>query len=296
MGNSTPAAPAAAKSGVVYLLTGTQLAARLVVSLHTLRKWYDGPVTIFTTRAESHRIGQLIAEDRRLGAEARPLEERDGPGYNSSYMTKIAAVQDSPYARTVFFDADTLIVGSVGELFRAAAEADFTATAFCDWKTTDPHIIKRFRKWDALREGIAATIDIARLVRTLTRVALPAINSGVFAARCGAPILSEWEELAFLGRELWLPDEIALQILLLRHAHQLLGGHFNCHPQAPNIPDVRVWHFVGATHLRPGPTQDLWLPAYRECRELNLGRIVDWSRIEVQAPHPESARSTAKDE
>jgi hypothetical protein len=271
--------------GVVYLLTDMQLAARLVVSIHSLRKWYEGPITLFTTRPESHHIGRLIAEDARLGVETARLRERRGEGFNASYLTKIAAARASPYDATVFLDADTIIVGSLSELFTAAEEAPVTVTQFCNLTTTDTLIADRLRNWRGIRNGGAAKrFGVRATVDFLLSTPLPAINTGVFAVQRDAPILKEWDALARQGRKLPLPDELAVQLVLPRHLHRILGGHFNCHPCAVELRDVRVWHFVGASHLEHAATCDIWLPLYRACQELDLAGISSWSRVEPRPP------------
>ena len=50
-------------------------------------KHYRGPITVFTTRPESHDIGRMIAEDERLGIELVRFDESQG-GSNSTYLTK----------------------------------------------------------------------------------------------------------------------------------------------------------------------------------------------------------------
>jgi hypothetical protein len=262
-------------------MTDMQVAARLVVSIHSLRKWYTGPITLFTTRPESHHIGRLIAEDKRLGVETAKLKERRGEGYNASYLTKIAAALASPYDATVFLDADTIVAGALGELFDAAQDAPITVTQFCDMKTTDSLIVDRLRTWRQLRNrGAAKRFGIRSTIDFMLRMPFPAINTGVFAVQRDAAILNEWDALARQGCKMPLPDEIAIQLLLPRHPHRILGGHFNCHPWATDILDVRIWHFVGATHLEHEATRDIWLPLYRTCRELDLAGMRSWSRVE----------------
>lgn len=268
--------------GVVYLLTAMPLAARLVVSLYSLRKWYDGPVTVFTTRPQSHEIGRLMAEDSRLNIQTEQLKERRGQGPVSSYLTKIDAARSSPYEATVFLDADTLIVGSVAELLRSAEQAAVTATQFCETTTADESIAYRLRRWKRLRSGVARELGTERLIDIQLATPFPAVNTGVFSVQRDTALFKEWDALARQGRHLPLPDELAFQILLLRHQHHILGGHFNCHPCFANIPDVRIWHFVAATHLEYTVTQDAWLPMYRECQQLNVARITSWSRIDRQ--------------
>src|SRR5262245_23129169 len=106
--------------GVVYLLTNIQLAARLVVSLYSLRRWYHGPIAVFTTRPESHEIGKRCADDPVLRVCQHRCIERPGLGYTSSYLTKTTILERSPYKISVFLDADTIVNGSISELFAHA--------------------------------------------------------------------------------------------------------------------------------------------------------------------------------
>ncbi|MCZ2342185.1 MAG: hypothetical protein LC104_10380 [Bacteroidales bacterium] len=94
----------------------------------------------------------------------------------------------------------------------------------------------------------------------------PAINSGVFAWRKGAPILEDWARLTRFGHRLFIPDEIALQIVLPDYPHTILDQRFNCSPKfGIDQDDVRIWHFHGDRHWKPGPGRERWLPEFHNC-------------------------------
>src|SRR5690348_6433442 len=95
-------------AGVIYLLTGPGHGARLVVSLLSLRQYFAGPVTVYTTQLESHEIGRRCAEDPRLRVEHRTCSEVDVPR-NSAFLTKVSLLPDVPYDVAIHFDCDTLI-------------------------------------------------------------------------------------------------------------------------------------------------------------------------------------------
>lgn len=272
------------KLGIIYLLTGNQLAARLAVSIFSLRRFYDGPITIFTTRPESEWVGNLLAADDRLRVNCAKLNERPASGHASSYLTKPLAAAASPYDATVFLDADTLIVGDISELLHAAESQSLTVTAYCDWTTAHEVVAARIHPWAGVNSILAQEIRLAELVATALALPLPAINTGVFAVPRGHSVLPVWDALASAGVDLPLPDEIALQLLLPRYEHRLLGGHYNCHPFATDIPDVRIYHFAGGAHLAHKLSTDLWMPVYRECVAINLAQIRRWSRIEPWEP------------
>ena len=48
------------KDGVIYLNSGTKCLVRLLVSIHSLRKYYDGPVAIVSVGEESHASSERL--------------------------------------------------------------------------------------------------------------------------------------------------------------------------------------------------------------------------------------------
>jgi hypothetical protein len=174
-----------------------------------------------------------------------------------------------------------MIVGSLAELIYAAKVSPVTATQFCDWTTTDEQVACRIQEWRKLSGSVAESIGLDKLIDLALAIPLPAVNSGIFHVQRGAKILEEWDPLTCQGKDAPMPDELSLQFLLLRHTHSILGGHFNCHPFASNVPDVRIWHFAGAVHLRHAAAWNLWLPKYRDCVTLNLAKIETWSRVDL---------------
>jgi hypothetical protein len=264
------------KRGVVYLLTGPSHGARLVVSIWSLRKHYHGPVTLFTTRPESHGIGQLCAADPRLGVNHVTFKEIDSRK-NSSFLTKVALPGLTPYAITSFLDADTIVTGDVFPLMEFPAEDEFCTTQFSNWRTDQKVIRRRVEGWRAIRpsqydDGIfQAMLDEALQPR-------PAVNSGVFAFHRHARILKPWLDLAVAGRHTFICDEVALQILLPHFPHRVLDCRFNCSPiHGVNKENARIWHFHGDKHLVRAEARALWLPVYCECVRENVADLARWT-------------------
>lgn len=260
--------------GVCYLLTGRKHAVRLAVSLWSLRRHYDGPITVFTTRPDSHEIGQRLARDRRLAVEHREFPQQHRTK-NGTFLTKIAILKKVPYETSAFLDADTLVVGDIAPLFEASPSAPFVATQFADW-TTDRRVIRRrVERWRTLSQNRCTDAEWKEMIDAALQ-ARPAINSGVFAVRKEATLIDDWYELARIGRRTFICDEIALQILLPRYPHRLLDCRFNCSPiYAADCSDVRIWHMHGGKHLRANARRRWW-PACLECLQENIGGIRDW--------------------
>jgi hypothetical protein len=261
--------------GVVYLLTGVGHAVRLAVSLWSLRRYYNGPVTLFTTQPASHAIGAQLAADRRLALQHQTLQQAVHRR-NSSYLTKVKLLPQSPYETTLFLDADTLVTGAVLELFEAAEESGFAATRFAEWTTSGRRMQRRITSWRRVSQDLYAESEYARLIEE-TLQSRPAINTGVFAYRFGIPLLDAWQRLTNAGWRQFICDEIALQILLQRFSYRLLNCQYNCSPvYASEMDCVRIWHFHGDKHLCTGRPRDLWLPAWEECLREKVGGMQDW--------------------
>jgi hypothetical protein len=266
--------------GFVYLLTGLGSAARLVVSLYTLRQWYGGPVTLFTTRRESHEIGELCSSERRLRVRHSTLCELPGEGITSSYLTKPLAVRSSPYRKTVFLDADTMVAGPLDELLRSAHDHEVTITTFCGLTTTERRTRRELGRWRKLQNTPGDIYQLEQRLDWVLGHTLPKVNTGILAVQRQSPILAKWPQLAVFGRDMPLPDESAFQLLLVNQAHCMLGSTFNCQPMAyPDDVPAKIWHFAGGYHLSDDACRRIWLPAYRECERLNVARITSWSRI-----------------
>ena len=268
--------------GVIYLLTAPQHIARLVVSIYSLRKYYDGPITLFTTREESSELtAQLLADDR-LRIDIATIEEAEA-GDNSAYVTKTQLLPQTPYDATLFMDADTLVVGKVDELIDATRRHPLVVTGFCYWTTHHRWLRRRLEKWIPLVATPGDKFDLGTLLELSTQNPLPVINVGVFGYHRDSAALAPWRELAEFGKDTFLPDEMALQILLPRLEYFLLSTKYNCSPAFMENPtDIHIWHFVAKTHLWHDESREIWQRAYEECRAHNVANICKWSRFEQE--------------
>ena len=89
-----------------------------------------------------------------------------------------------------------------------------------------------------------------------------------------------------------LPDEMALQLLLPKIEHYYLSTKYNCSPAFyPRSADIRIWHFVGTSHMIHDPSRKIWQDAYEQCRADNIADICQWSRFEKkEGPLPDAYR------
>ena len=247
-------------TGVFYLLTGPAHGPRLVVSLWSLRRHYRGPVTVYTTNPESHRIGERCSGDELLQVDHRTAR-LSSRSRNASFLTKLDLLADVPYEEAVYLDADTLVSGQIDPLFTAAQDSGFAATQFADWMTSGRTIRRRIEAWRTIQQTQFDSAWLARLIDQATQPS-PAVNGGVFAFRRNSELLPAWRTLAYAGWETFICDEIALQLLLGQFTHKILDCRFNCSPiYAKRRSDVRIWHFHGEKHVGASACRQLWWPA-----------------------------------
>ncbi|MCG8648751.1 MAG: hypothetical protein MI861_02900 [Pirellulales bacterium] len=266
------------KLGVAYLLTNADYAARVVVSIDSLRRWYDGPIMLVTTQPSAHELGRRFQNDARLRVSLKELSF-DHPTKNFAYLTKTSLFDHSPFDVTVFLDADTLVADDPDEFLRAARGSVLTVTCHANWQTTDTHRRKLLSGWRNIHGAPRFRERVNRLVDFADRVPLPAINSGVFAISRHTSLLKDWQQLAAAGKECPIPDELALQLLLPEYEFQIFGSQYNASPATPP-PDVKIWHFLGRNHLTEPAARAIWLPAYRDCFRRNVAAMAEWSRID----------------
>lgn len=152
-----------ARCGVIYVASGAdyvELACASATSLRAQDEWL--PVDIFTNDPVPAGLFDQV----------HPLT-RPGP------RAKLTAMQETRFERTLFLDADTLVVGPLGDLFDVLERFDCALAH--DMRRASPLI----------REGAVAT-----------PYAFPQLNSGVFLYRRSSAMLeflAEWERRFHAG-------------------------------------------------------------------------------------------------
>lgn len=270
--------------GVCYFNHNSAHCARLVASLHSLRKHYGGPATILDT-GHSGGIVERIAADRRLEVEVKQIafvQRRK----NSCYCMKASLWRDSPYDATLFLDSDTIVARPIDTLIEIACDRalpGFGVTRFGDWLTTGNIVRGRIERWASVfYDGIGA----ADLVRASLDAPHPAINTGVVlmrpSAKGGKTTLEAWERLTHAGCRLPWTDELAAQLLIRDRPHVLLSAKFNASPIYYRGSDPAViWHGHGGKHMtradgRGEQGHKIWEPVFREVFAGDVGGIRSW--------------------
>ncbi len=266
---------------IVYLMSGEAHLPYLVASLHTLRRWWDGSVTVYAW-PESFDIVNRICYWKTLGIDAVKREPRHR-GRNAQFLDKIRLMQTLDPGANLYLDADTTIHGSLDPLFEPVWYRGFAATQFNDWLSTGGiprNRIKRLRQFPKIDQ---------RLVERVLAEPWPSVNGGVFCCRPDSPVLPLWERWTMEALSIFIADEAVLHLMQPRFGltgsmTTVLGGRFNCSPmrfQPKDLPDkdVAIRHYHGDSNVRYSKSPrgcELWWPIYRECLRENVGGMAEW--------------------
>lgn len=249
-------------NGVLYLLTGPKAAVRLVCSIWTLRKHYDGPIAV-AVATDSHRYGCCLVADKRLGIDIIPIGETPKLR-NATYVLKSSVWRFTPFDETVFLDADTTVHGPIDELWGAP----LTLTRFSAWTTLTKRIRGRILKL------VNAQKD--RVMRALFKE-YPAVNTGIFAFQKDNPDLRVWEEVT-QNHRIFMADELVMQILVPEFNVRWLDDRYNYSAlYGASDPDGAVIrHYHGKKHCHEKAVP-VWGPIYDECIREDVAGLSQWT-------------------
>ena len=239
--------------GVIYAHAGKACLARLIISLHSLRKHWDGPVTVFQ---EDKAEPELQAVCKELDV---TLTEYEGKGYNN-YTKKCHANLMTEYDVNMYLDADTLVVGPLDEFFELVEKYDLVFVNFSNWTPRGNIVGGRIRRWEKLYPEA-----------TTTALNYPvALNTGSYGFKKNHPFLEGWLNTSAEGGKEGIPltDELAAQLLVQFFPHYVASIEWGYsvrfgHTLMP-IEKARVIHYHGRKHVGDNACQKLWRKEFDE--------------------------------
>jgi hypothetical protein len=223
----------------------------MLISIFSLRKFYDGGISIIYEGAQNETFVRLVKE---MNVDIIPLED-DG---TNVFVRKTMLNHYSPYDTTMFLDADTLVVDNIDEYFDKIEEYTFCTGAFEDWTTTG-RIKKRIL---GFKEQYPDYMEPAIAYGKAT-------NTGIFGFTKDAEIFKEWSDVARTGHEnncSKIPDEVGCQILLPKYKHWLAPTEWGASGKFhQDLEGVKIVHYHGRKHVKDGaPLCYLWKQAFWE--------------------------------
>jgi hypothetical protein len=230
--------------GVIYFNQGNKCCIRLLVSLFSLRKHYDGDITILLCGEQNLIFLALLL---RLNTNIMYIDNNgEPPLVKKSYLWKY-----SPYDITIFLDADTLITDSIDEYFEKIREYKFCVGEFAGWTTNGGIIssrINRFKK--IVPDYIEPSLRFGK-----------AVNTGIFGFTKDAEILKEWEivtRLAWKNNCSKIPDEVGCQVLLFKYKHWVAPTEWGASVRFHNDNKIKIIHYHGRKHCSNFELCSLW--------------------------------------
>lgn len=264
-----------AMNGIIYFNYSTPHLARLAVSLWSLRQVYTGSVTILNAGEDGDIVAQLAA-DPQLDVQVIPIKiERRRR--HTAYCGKPSLWRWTPYDRSLYLDADTIVVADPEPAWRAPGS--LVVTRFADWVTTGRIYSSRIRQWLQVSHP---KYDVPALARSCLEHSFPAINTGVFVFDRDNPELAAWESVAQAGHACSFTDELALQILLPTMPVGWLSDEWNASPIYHHCrpEQARIWHFHGCKNLRKDAGKTLWWPVFEKAYAANVGGLATWYQVD----------------
>jgi len=259
------------KNGILYLNSGTKCLARLLTSVHSLRKVYDGNICILSMGEESHVICSDIAKhyDCQFKIINQDLFMKKQYWYEKSRMH-----QYTPFENTLFLDSDTIIQKDISALFEIIEKEHFIVPQFSNWTTQKGVIQKRLKVWDVIDK---------QLVDDCISLNLPSVNVGVFGFRKDSEFMKHWFEITSKIENAVLPEESTCHLLLLLYKSKVINSLYNysCKYDSKNVVDAFIIHYHGNKHCRRDNGKllfnaDKWISNWQETRSNNTCDILNW--------------------
>lgn len=243
--------------GVIYFNKGTSCILRLIVCINSLRRHYDGPITIMQETEPPEGLYDSLGAT--FGVDVIRTDNND----TKTLVRKLEVSQLSPYDYTLYIDADMLVLGDVSEFFEEAKNHEFVASHFTDWKSSGGTISRRIKRYSELcPDYIKPAIKYG-----------PAINTGIYAYPKNSRIWKEWESVAKWGMKkgLYIPDEVSMQVIAPQYDVKVLPSKYNVSVLYGNhIEDKRVIHYHGRKHCKEFDLCDLWVENLMEVLEKDI--------------------------
>lgn len=244
------------QNGVTFFNFGGKCMVRLFVALETLRRHYNGPITLML--AKDDPFNEQAASDLQQYAQIQWFDMERLAKRNLKCALKPQLFRASPYLNTLMLDGDLVFQADVTPLFAEIERGGFLLTKFSTWNADGSKMSARVAQ---AREYVTpAQFELAS-------AKTPAVNIGVMGWRRGCPTLDPWEDLTKLMAGKHIADEIAAQVVYPGREHVLMGQEWNysCVYGVGDHTQAKVLHYHGDKHTElKRPTSRVWLHEFRQ--------------------------------
>lgn len=248
--------------GIIYYNIDRGALVRLTVSLHTLRKIYDGPIGIVCNNPE---LCSFFAKN--YGASINYIE-LVRTKKNTTLLNKCLLHKWTPFDKTIFVDADTIVLKPFWEeLFKDLDTNGFLVSHYSEWSNRTRRIKLRLKEWEQIHP---------RLYKSSIKEEHPAVNTGTFAFSKNSLFMKDWYAQAMPGYRFFIPDEVCCQLMLGSYSHKIISNQYNVSCNHGTITeDSKIIHFHGRKHCRIDGTtylnnSHLWYEQFKEVYHLDF--------------------------
>ncbi len=252
-------------NGVIYHLSGSGHLGRLRLSIWTLRRFYDGPITVFCPEEDAAAVKRWCGHRNVVTEQINhPSSNRMG-GVDDSFkplLTKPASAMLSKFDVTVYLDTDTIVCQPIDELFQY--KLAFTPL----WNMEDNRFLMvndRISKASRRRHAIAR---IGHTLPSLNPWVLDCIDSDTYCVNTGMFVFAkhhhmimEWALACMLVRDSFVDDEPCWSLVAMNWMDDIvpLRPEWNTlHYFTVEFAARKIRHLTGVRWERSGECRQLW--------------------------------------
>jgi len=259
-------------NGIIYYNFGTKCLPRLLVSVNSLRKHFNGSVCIISSGEESKDICQRISKE--YSCEFKEIVSDINEIKHHYFFEKSRMHIYTPFEKTFFIDSDTVIIKDPSDIFEIIEENDFVVPKFSNWTTKTKRIQKRLSHW--------RTIDNELVEETISKNS-PSVNVGTYGFKKDSEFMKNWFDFTIKIPNAILPEESSCHLLLNRYKGIVIDRKYNCSCKFDNpfIEDTRIIHYHGKKHCKivDGEIKyngELWKKEWKEVFKKNSCGVKEW--------------------
>lgn len=256
--------------GIIMFNRGDQCCVRAIVAMNSIRKFWNGPATFYLETPYPKEFDEACKFFN------FDIIHNDEKHEYKTLIRKTDMFGNPPYDRTLWLDADMVVVGKIDEMFDMLDDADCVIPHFCGWYSDGKIISKRIKRF----EGIAEESHFKKSMEHY-----PAVNTGILSFRKSEKwkkFVEYWVDLADRGskKHIFIADEVAFQILYpsagewgIKVAIAETNFNVSVLHDHDKSKDRRVIHFHGKKHVLDVPMCDIWKQEFKTLMETNAANI-----------------------
>jgi len=232
------------KKSVLFFNFGNGCVLRLLISMHTLRKYYSGPALLLQQKNEEN-TDRIVSLAKRIGIEVELMDLQRICDRNFKSVLAPKVLKISPYETSIQIDSDTSFRSSPQQILDWCHQYGVLVSHFNNWISSGRTMAGRINSF-------ADVISSEDLQKSLNR--RPAVNCGVVGYRHGIAddFQKEWDDLTNKTAGRFIAEEIACQCVFWKYPHYLAPPPWNTSVIWGDLEEAKIIHYHGSKHASLG--------------------------------------------